>query len=354
MKKEIDMSLNILKKCCYIVLLCGIQNFCFGMDECPSSRSFDSVSSSESSSSSSSLMTKVDQKLFDAVRRGSRPNIRSALAKGARLDAVSDLKQFTPLHEAVINGSLSGVRTLVEAGSNINMVDFMGRSPLQIAVSKGFLKITQFLLSREGINVNARDRNGYTAMHFVANGSGSRRIIRALIGAGADLNAIDFAGRTPLHIATISNKPKTVKHLLSYGNIAINKPDSNGKVPLHFAIAGTGSPKIINYFVKAGADLNATDSLVHQTPLYMAVVWNNLKAMQILLSSGRTDINAMDNQGYTPLHKAILMKRTPFIQILIATGASIYTNQLTYNSPLEAAIDKKDTAVVEILTKMGY
>lgn len=348
------MSLNILKKYCYMVLLCGIQNFSFGMDECLSSRSFDSISSESSSSSSSSPMTKIDQKLFEAVRRGSRPNIRSALANGARLDAVSDLKQFTPLHEAVLNGSLSGVRTLVEAGANINIVDVMGRSPLQIAVSKGFLKITQFLLAREGIKVNARDTNGYTAMHFVANGSGSRHIIRALIGAGADLNAIDFAGRTPLHIATISNKSKTVKHLLSYDNIEIDKPDSNGKVPLHFAIAGTGNPKIINYFVKAGADLNATDNLVHQTPLYMTVVWNNLKAMRILLASGRADINATDNKGYTPLHKAILMNRTPFIQILIATGASIYTNQLTYSSPMEAAISQKDKAVVEILTKMGY
>jgi ankyrin repeat protein len=74
---------------------------------------------------------------------------------------------------------------------------------------------------RNGAEINATDRDGYTPLHWVADrGSdpGDREpILQALLAAGADINAKDVDGRTPLAVARESESQWIIDALLARG-----------------------------------------------------------------------------------------------------------------------------------------
>lgn len=58
-------------------------------------------------------------------------------------------------------------------------------------------EVVQTLLKRKA-NINARDKEGATALHKAAF-VGDTKVLATLMKKGADLNAKDNAGATPLH-----------------------------------------------------------------------------------------------------------------------------------------------------------
>ena len=70
---------------------------------------------------------------------------------------------------------------------------------LRLAASRGTLNAMQLMIEG-GINANAVDYDGYSALHCAAM-LGHHSMCKLLIGAGADSTMLDFQGRTPLDIA---------------------------------------------------------------------------------------------------------------------------------------------------------
>lgn len=70
---------------------------------------------------------------------------------------------------------------------------------LHLACVLGFHRLVQFLLARN-IDLDSRDRNGFTPLHFAAL-YGRVAITRQLLDAGANSMARNRAGKTPLEIA---------------------------------------------------------------------------------------------------------------------------------------------------------
>lgn len=135
---------------------------------------------------------------------------------------------------AAKQGRLDRVKYLIEYGVNVNARDDNGYTPLHAAAYGGYLDVIKYLIEK-GADVNA-DNNGYTPLHTAAN-TDHLDVVKYLIDRGADVNAKSDSGRTPLHNASISlsgGSLDIVKYLIEKGANP-NAIDGDGKTPLQRA-----------------------------------------------------------------------------------------------------------------------
>ena len=90
-------------------------------------------------------------------------------------------------------------KTLLFFGSDVNMMDEDGWTPLHWAAKEKHLDICKLLIEK-GADANARDEDGRTPLHNAAE-KGNLDVCKLLIQHGANVNAKDKWGITPLDIA---------------------------------------------------------------------------------------------------------------------------------------------------------
>lgn len=93
-------------------------------------------------------------------------------------------------------------------------------------VENGWLPAVKFLVEEVGMDVNARDHNGYTALHHAA-ARGDNETILYLVEKGGDVTAISRRGQTTADMANgpvsrVSPIPETVALLESLGSANSN------------------------------------------------------------------------------------------------------------------------------------
>lgn len=99
---------------------------------------------------------------------------------------------------SVINTPLNDEPPL-PAGKAISHTSPVGQTLLHLATFLGFASLVEFLIDHE-IDIDARDRNGYTALHFAALVR-STDCARLLVDAGADREIVNSLGKTAQEIA---------------------------------------------------------------------------------------------------------------------------------------------------------
>ena len=82
-----------------------------------------------------------------------------------------------------------------------------------------------------GVNINAKNSDGQTPLHFVSTSNGDIRIIRELLKAGANIHAKDKNGGTPLHRAVNFNESIEVIEELTKAGADIHAEDDKGRTP---------------------------------------------------------------------------------------------------------------------------
>jgi len=66
-----------------------------------------------------------------------------------------------------------------------------------------------------------------------------------------------------------------------------------------------------------------------------------------------SDIEAKDNDGWTPLHRAARRGRVEVVHLLISKGADIKAKNIYGDTPLHQAVFSGDREVVELLLAKG-
>jgi ankyrin repeat protein len=116
-------------------------------------------------------------------------------------------------------------------------------------------------LINAGADVNVADRVGWTPLHWAVDGGNQTDIMKMLIDAGADVNATNIFGQTPLHFAAVLTMKKQMASisLLIESRARVNEQDpKQGRTPLHEA-ARFGIPEAVRILVDAGADIEAVN-----------------------------------------------------------------------------------------------
>ena len=108
----------------------------------------------------------------------------------------------TAMALAIRNGDLEVVRTLLDLGADVNVLDDVPWSPLESAVHNNRVALAQLFLQR-GALVNAVDRAGYTPLLLAASVDfGDTAMLDLLLDAGADTSVKTPAGKTAWDLAT--------------------------------------------------------------------------------------------------------------------------------------------------------
>lgn len=301
----------------------------------------------------------------------SRPRMVKLLtSQGANLDArsrVLDWKRqttvfprakylpaggFTPLLFAAREGCLECVKTLVEAGADINLTDPDEITPLHMAILNAHFDIARFLLE-SGANVNKWDWWGraplYSAVDYNTLPTGGRpdraspddttslQMIELLLNAGANTNAqlkllpphrnvlddrgADLTltiGATALIRAARAGDSTVVKLLLDHGAL-VNLAQLQEVTPLmtaaglrHYAIDTRG-----RFTTEARAMASAT----------------------LILDAG-ANINLLDHFGQSALHGAAFRGWNEMIRLLVNHGADLLLADIDGHTPFDAALGR--------------
>ena len=153
---------------------------------------------------------------------GSSATVRVLLDHGANAQPADDAAfRASPLFLAALAGDRDNIALLLAKGADanrkMNMLGMFPTSPLFGAVSFGDPAVIQALI-RGGANIQERDSDGMTGLHWAAV-THRPAVVKALLAAGADVNAADHYGFTPLlYAATIDfGDPATAAILLKAG-----------------------------------------------------------------------------------------------------------------------------------------
>ena len=223
--------------------------------------------------------------LMTAIRYSHVQCLNELIAAGADVNEGTD--DHTPVTLALrprgIEADEQCLDLLVNAGSDLDSPRFAtGDTPL-IYVCRDDIKVK--ILIRKGTDVNAKNRDGSTALMRAAV-DGIHRSVKLLLEAGADVNSQNSYGQSPLHA-------------VAFGSIVYRPPCNQCKAIL---CRNKETDQCVDLLLSAGADVNVRN-VYGLTPLIAAAWICNVKCLDFLIRSG-SDVNAADNDGVTALMEA--------------------------------------------------
>jgi uncharacterized protein len=258
--------------------------------------------------------------LLYAARQGCTECVKTLAEAGADLD-LGDPDNVSPLLVATLNGRWDTAKYLINKGANVNKWDWWGQSPLYAAVDMNTiphggrpdrpslddtssLEVIELLL-KKGANPNLQ-----------------LKLLPPYRSLGADrgVDSMLTIGATPLLRAAKAMDAPAIELLLKYGaNPSL--PTTRGMIPI-VAAAGVGSVDAdtrgwfttedvqqraiasLDLLLKAGGDVNAADPQRGTTLLHGAAFWGWNDVVKYLVSKG-AKLDAKDNRGFTPIDSAL-------------------------------------------------
>ena len=210
--------------------------------------------------------------------------------------------------------SLLVLLLLASAGLQANEPE----SRLPELARKGDRAAVSRLLQQDGVDVDAAQVDGTTALHWAAYGDDAA-LAELLLAAGADPDTVNRNGSTPLALACANASTAVVAQLLGAGADPYLAPTWE---PPILTCARTGRVDAVRALLAQGADIDAVDAWRGQTPLMWAAAENHVRVMRLLLEAGAA-VDASSTGGFTALMFAVRQDARDALRLLVEAGATV-------------------------------
>lgn len=280
--------------------------------------------------------------------------------------------------EWVEDNNIEETKNYLGKGADINYQDKKGRNAAFYALENAdgeALEIFHYLLSK-GINVKAVDNNDQNTLHFAAS-NGATAFVDTLITLGVDINAKDNKGYTPIMYAAEEDNFEIIHKLaINNANLSLLDEDEESVLKkidlgdadweklaqynwnqeqlnylLFYQVGENQNPKIIEKFIKKGANVNAShegvplvllaaEMVVNENIIKLLldngmevnvtdednknVLWfaDNTNIFKLFISKG-ANVNQKDSDGYSILHDAIKWGIVEYVEALVEAKANV-------------------------------
>ncbi|RFU75243.1 hypothetical protein TARUN_6985 [Trichoderma arundinaceum] len=249
------------------------------------------------------------------------------------------------------------VETLLLKGSDPNLSEYYGITPLHVVSVRGRLDLAQLLLRFNAL-VNVTDSWGFSPLER-AYSTGNRQLVELLILAGADVGAWMLGGEPPLARCIFDGNLDMFKAFLPYANI--NQATMRGFAPIHLASDGADRIEFLRLLLaRPDLHLNAVSSLTDRfqvkrtTAIGFAISSCNYTALEWLLEAGAYP-GMLPMVSVPPLHDAVIVQDTSMVELLLLYGAPV--NEFKRNwfpfTALGHAVDLGLEDIVKVLLQNG-
>ncbi|KAJ5938502.1 hypothetical protein N7466_001636 [Penicillium verhagenii] len=290
----------------------------------------------------------------------------------------------------------NAMKFLLEMGADVNALNSERETPLMQAVRYGDLKVMKILLDQENINLYAKNRYGYTALHIATIDGQLGALSLLLSSERLDVNCPDRFGNsafwlsvelgrddiserflndrrlnvnfkggdtrarwqtTAFYIACSRRNIRIVSSILAATHVLRVDPNIQGdgqKSPLGIA-AYQGAYELVRLLLSAdGIRINAVDENEND-PLWLALQTHSLSVVNLFLDDSRLDINCQNNRlGDTYFIAAAREGNACLVKRLLGIrGARLDARNKKNQSALEVACQLDHRRIIQILVDEG-
>lgn len=246
--------------------------------------------------------------LMDAIRGCNEAVVHLLLENGASPNA-QDINGRNAYHEAAFMGDVDIIKIIRNAGGNALARDKQGKTPFSIVMNSSNDVIMEIL----GSNKNITDSDGNTPLHIVVKQNGKLELLQTLLNAGYPVDARNSSGYTALNIAIEQNDVEYACLLLGHGANPFQMIDQKGRNGVTISLEKNNKNMIENIVKYAGNKCDVQGNNL----LHYAAKTSEIDVVQYLVLCGMIDKYGKNVSGDTPAIVAQRWKRPQeIIQLL--------------------------------------
>lgn len=134
--------------------------------------------------------------------------------------------------DVLIDDSIETLNKYI-AQHGLHELDENRRGLLSVLILEGRFDLSLFLLQSTEIDINQKDKNGYTPLHFAVQ-SNTYDVVKVLLDKGANVDIQDKFGNTPLFKSATENTDLKITQVLIHSGADIHVMNTFGYSPMHF------------------------------------------------------------------------------------------------------------------------
>ncbi|XP_023315856.1 ankyrin-1-like [Trichogramma pretiosum] len=280
--------------------------------------------------------------------------------------------RYPPLYLALLNGHGTVAESLLRRGADLLRASADGVTPVHMLGKRNhndaFLE-TFFEIVEEKyltLQVNAIDHDGLLPLHYALRGR-NKKLMELLLRHGANPNLCNEHGDTAVHFVCDDDDDDDddeddgeddgeYKFLEKFfaindelGNtIQVNVKNVQGDTPLILAMK-SGNTNAVEQLLRRGADPHLVND-DGETCLHIICKsdWNDENMAKMLFEvcdekHQTVQVDARDNEGWTPLLAAIYQGNINLVECLLRRGASPHLADYNELTPLHAICERKNS-----------